>query len=127
MMMKNLVKVILIILLVLIAFYIYDKKLPSAFYLDYYRATADLNVRTGAGTKYSILFTLQKGDEVEVLSKKGNWFNIKHHDKIGYAYSKYLVNRISISYITLRLSQQPFLFVIIGIVVAVLFPILTSI
>ncbi len=61
-----------------------------SFATDYYIATTVLNVRTGAGTEYSVSFTLQKGDEVELLSKENNWYKIKYLGKTGYAYSKYL-------------------------------------
>jgi uncharacterized protein YgiM (DUF1202 family) len=61
-----------------------------SFATDYYIATSDLNVRTGAGTGYSVSFTLQKGDEVELLSKGNSWYKIKYLGKTGYAHSKYL-------------------------------------
>ena len=61
-----------------------------SFATDYYIATTDLNVRTGAGTGYSVSYTLQKGDEVEFLSKESNWYKIKYLGKTGYAHSKYL-------------------------------------
>jgi Bacterial SH3 domain len=57
---------------------------------EYYQATADLKVRTGAGKEYPVSFTLKKGDEVEVLSKNGSWYKIKYLEETGYAYSKYL-------------------------------------
>ncbi|MEO7308328.1 MAG: NERD domain-containing protein [Ferruginibacter sp.] len=57
---------------------------------EFYTATADLNVRTGGGTKYSVAFTLQRGDEVEILDKNSDWYQIKYFEKTGYAHSKYL-------------------------------------
>lgn len=57
---------------------------------EYYIATTDLNVRTGAGTQYSVIFTLQKGNEVEVLIKENNWYQIKYLEKKGFVYSEYL-------------------------------------
>jgi hypothetical protein len=60
------------------------------FATDDYRATENINVRSGPGTNYSVSFTLQKGDEVEVLSENGSWYEIKYLGKIGYAHSKYL-------------------------------------
>lgn len=66
-----------------------------SFAIDYYTATSDLNVRTGAGTEYAVSFTLQKGDEVEVLSKNGSWFEIDYLGEIGYAHSRYLKSRKS--------------------------------
>lgn len=87
---KKVNEVIIAILLVIIAFKASGNIVPSATDTDYYKATADLNVRSGAGSEYSILFTLQKGDEVEIISKGDNWYYIKYLDKKGYAYSRYL-------------------------------------
>jgi len=91
-------KAIVIILFLLIGFIIIvsESTLPSAT-TDYYITTADLNVRTGAGTKHSISFTIRKGDEVEILSKENNWYKIKHLERIGYAYSKYLRHSRTVS------------------------------
>src|SRR5688572_23194338 len=61
-----------------------------SFATDYYVATSDLNVRIGPGTGYSVSFTLQKGDEVELLSKENNWYKIRYFGRTGYAFSKYL-------------------------------------
>lgn len=55
-----------------------------------YVATTDLNVRAGAGSKYPISFVLQKGDEVQVLSKFGSWYRIKSSGKTGYSHSRFL-------------------------------------
>ena len=57
---------------------------------EFYIATAELNVRTGAGTKYAVVFTIQKGDEVEVLARENDWYQVKYYEKTGYAHSKYL-------------------------------------
>ncbi|MFN3641201.1 MAG: SH3 domain-containing protein [Flavobacterium sp.] len=62
----------------------------SAFATDYYTATTRLNVRNGAGTSYSVLFSINKGDEVELISKDNNWYEIKYKEKTGFASSKYL-------------------------------------
>ena len=61
-----------------------------SFANDYYITTSELNVRTGAGTGYAVSFTLQKGHEVEVLSRNGSWYKINYLGKVGYAHSKYL-------------------------------------
>lgn len=53
----------------------------------YYVATSDVDVRTGAGNDYPISFTLHKGDEVEVLSKDGRWYQIDYSGETGYAKS----------------------------------------
>jgi len=61
-----------------------------SFATDYYIATSDLNIRTGAGTRYPASFILHKGEEVELLSKEDNWYKIKYSGQTGYANSKYL-------------------------------------
>jgi uncharacterized protein YraI len=60
------------------------------FATDYYRATAVLNVRTGESTEYPVSFRLQKGDEVEILSKNNDWYRIRFLGNTGYVHSKYL-------------------------------------
>ncbi len=62
----------------------------SLFSADFYKSTTDLNVRSGPGTGYQVLFSLQYGDEVKVLSKSNSWYEIEYNGKIGYASSKYL-------------------------------------
>lgn len=62
----------------------------TTYATDYYLATADLTVRTGAGKRYAVSYTVEKGEEVEVLSKNGSWYKIKYGGQTGYAYSKYL-------------------------------------
>ncbi|XIH10767.1 hypothetical protein C1N87_30570 (plasmid) [Priestia aryabhattai] len=49
-----------------------------------------LNVRSGPGTGYSIVTTLNKGTEVEVLSSTNGWYNIMAGGKKGYVYGEYL-------------------------------------
>jgi len=62
-----------------------------SYAIDYFIATANLNVRIGPGEKYSISFTLQKGTEVELISKENNdWYRIKYLEKTGYASTNYL-------------------------------------
>lgn len=62
----------------------------TTFATHYYKAKTTLNIRSGAGTGYSILFTIDKGEEVEIISKKNDWFEIKYNEKTGFAFSKYL-------------------------------------
>lgn len=57
---------------------------------EYYVAMADLNVRAGPGIRHDVSFALQKGEEVEVLSKLGDWWMIRFQGKTGYAYGTYL-------------------------------------
>lgn len=38
------------------------------------------NVRSGPGTEYKILFTVEKGIPFSVLTRKANWIRIQHAD-----------------------------------------------
>lgn len=62
----------------------------TTYATEYYQATADLEVRTGAGKGYAVAFTIQRGNEVEVISKKGNWYKIEYAGRSGYVNAKYL-------------------------------------
>lgn len=51
-----------------------------------------LNFRSGPGTKYSIIGSLKKGNEVSVISELNGWSKINYGGKTGYVSSSYLVN-----------------------------------
>lgn len=53
--------------------------------------TANLNLRTGPGTGYSIILTIPKGTTVSVLGYSGSWSKLTYNGKTGYSYSSYLV------------------------------------
>jgi SH3-like domain-containing protein len=38
------------------------------------------NVRSGPGTNYELLFTVEKGVPFKVLERKGNWIHVVHAD-----------------------------------------------
>ena len=57
--------------------------------IKYVTATS-LNVRSGAGTSYSILGSLSKGTKVEVISTTNGWSKINYNGSIGYVSSQYL-------------------------------------
>lgn len=38
------------------------------------------NVRAGAGTKFKVLFTVEKGIPFKIIKRKGNWINVCHAD-----------------------------------------------
>lgn len=62
------------------------------------KTTAQLNVRSGAGTSYKKIGSLSKGAKVEIVSKLSNgWYKIKYKNTYGY---------VSGSYVKLD-SQQP--------------------
>jgi len=113
--MKKASKVITAIFVVLAVLIANENIMSSATDTDLYIATADLNVRTGAGTEYSIIFTLQRGDEVEILSKKGNWYKIRYSGKSGYAFSKYLEYSRTVPVANSRTVQQIMTNIVLGI------------
>ena len=45
---------------------------------DFYTTSSTISVRKGAGKNYPVVFTLQKGVEVEVLSKTVSWYQINY-------------------------------------------------
>lgn len=62
----------------------------GTFATDYYTATTNLNIRSGEGTEYPVLFELNEGEEVELISQDNSWDKIKYNGQTGYASSKYL-------------------------------------
>jgi len=87
---KKIGNVIVTVLLIIIVFIVNENLISFSTDKEYYTATTDLNVRNGAGTQYLVIFTLQRGNEVEVLKKENNWYQIKYLENKGYAYSEYL-------------------------------------
>lgn len=53
-------------------------------------ATTSVNVRSGPGTKYSIVSGLKRGDRVEWLGSEGKWGRVRYGGMICYVYGKYL-------------------------------------
>ncbi len=117
--MEKIGKVTIAILFILIILKVSENIILSKTDKDYYFATANLNIRAGIGVDYPVLFTLKKGDKVKVLSKKGNWYKIKHFEKKGYAYSKYLKHSKPVSDIKEFSSQQTISYIILGIFISV--------
>ena len=58
--------------------------------VTYYKTTSNLNMRTGASEKKSIIMTIPKGKQVTYISKSGSWFKVKYGSKTGYVSSAYL-------------------------------------
>ena len=52
--------------------------------------TDGLNFRNGAGTSYSIIKVLNKGEKVEVISESNGWSKVKHDLRLGYVASQYI-------------------------------------
>ncbi len=58
---------------------------------DIYYATTALNVRSGPGTKYSIVGSLNKNQQVTRIGKSGNWYKLLTTDgSTAYASASYL-------------------------------------
>ena len=85
---------ILGLLILVLAFVIKaEKSTPSN---EYYATSTGLNVRTGIGKKYPISFTLDKGDQIEILSKKRGRYKIEFEGKTGYVHSKFIIKKYDI-------------------------------
>ncbi|MFH5835267.1 SH3 domain-containing protein [Proteiniclasticum sp. C24MP] len=52
--------------------------------------TADLNLRSGPGTQYSVIAVMPKGTRVTVLSVSGSWAKVIYGSKEGYAHTAYM-------------------------------------
>lgn len=73
---------------------IFTMLLPAAAY-GYYTedtryATTSVNVRSGPGTKYSIVGGLNRGDIVKRTGESGKWVRVAYNGIEGYVYGKYL-------------------------------------
>lgn len=86
--------ILLGLLILVLAFAIKAEKSPSSN--EYYTTTTGLNVRTGIGKKYPISFTLDKGDQIEILYKKRGWYKIEFEGKTGYVHSKFIIKKYDI-------------------------------
>ena len=54
-------------------------------------AASTLNVRSGAGTNYSVVAKAYKGDKVELLESSNGWYKVKlSNGKVGWSSSKYI-------------------------------------
>lgn len=58
-----------------------------------------LNVRSGPGTDYSILYVLENRAVVDVIEASGIWYKISYNGQQGYAHSDYLVLSESPEYV----------------------------
>lgn len=68
---------------------------------QYIRCTADnVNLRSGAGTGFSILGQAEEGTMYAIIGKTGNWYKTYYRGKIAYLYAEYAAA------FTLPLSQN---------------------
>ena len=70
--------------------YVYSQYLSEKVTVKKYVNCSSLNVRTGAGTNYSIIKSIPRNTEVEVISTSNGWSKIKVDSTTGYVSSKYL-------------------------------------
>ena len=102
-----------------------EKSTPSN---EYYITTTGLNVRTGVGKKYPISFTLDKGDQIEILHKKRGWYKIEFEGKTGYVHSKFIIKKYDIKLETefpnTSKTRYILLLFAIGVVVSISIPII---
>lgn len=58
---------------------------------DIYKTTADLNLRSGPGSKYNSIGIVKNGENVSVLEKDNSlWFKVEYKGKNGFLSSKFL-------------------------------------
>ena len=84
--------------------YVYGSYVGDYSYTKYVIATT-LNVRSGAGTSYSVLGSLSKGTKVEVISTTNGWSKINYNGSIGYVSSQYLSSSSTDSSTSITLSS----------------------
>ena len=72
--------------------YLSDKKEESTTQIKYVNATS-LNMRSGPSTNYSVIQTLSRDTQVEVISVENGWAKIKYNSKIGYVSNQYLSDK----------------------------------
>ena len=84
--------------------YVYGSYVGDYSYTKYVIATT-LNVRSGAGTSYSVLGSLSKGTKVEVISTTNGWSKISYNGSTGYVSSQYLSSSSTDSSTSITLSS----------------------
>ncbi|MGN1015354.1 MAG: SH3 domain-containing protein, partial [Butyricicoccus sp.] len=60
-------------------------------------ATENVRVRSGAGTSYSVISMLYKGDSATKLSSSGGWVKVKVGSKTGYVSADFVTSKTSSS------------------------------
>jgi N-acetylmuramoyl-L-alanine amidase/uncharacterized protein YraI len=64
---------------------------PAPVAEDWRTTTANLNMRSGAGTSYSIILTVPSGTKLRVEAISGTWAKVSYSGKTGYVSTAYLV------------------------------------
>ena len=63
---------------------------PKPEYAKYLLANANVNLRSGAGTGYKILATLEKGGIVSGRGQSGDWYETVYKNQKAYVHKKYV-------------------------------------
>lgn len=91
--MKKHIKIIIILITILI-FHVTNTVIGKNNVLPFYKGEVIievLNVRQGTGTEFKIIDTLKKGDIVDVLAQKENWYIVQAQNGcIGCVYKEYI-------------------------------------
>ncbi len=114
---KNIIKIIAAVLLLLTVLVVNENIASFANEKVYYTATTGLNVRAGASTSYAVIFTLQEGNEVQLISKDNSWYQIRYLGKKGYAHSDYLEFSRTELNSNFQSFQQTLSYIVNGIIV----------
>ena len=85
--------------------YVYGSYVGNYATITQYVTATTLNVRSGAGTSYSVLGSLSKGTKVEVISTTNGWSKINYNGSIGYVSSQYLSSSSTDSSTSITLSS----------------------
>jgi len=112
-------KIIPALVLGFLVLFVYSNFLSSSNEQKDFIATTDLNVRTGPGTRYPVVFTLAKGNEVEVILKNDRWYKIRYEGKKGYAAAEFLAANSSGSDTRIQSVDQTASFIVKGIIVLI--------
>lgn len=71
-------------------------------------ATATINVRSGASTKYKSIGKIKKGTKVKILSTKNGWYKVKYSNKTGWSSGKYIKKSSSSSNVKKKITVKAY-------------------
>ncbi|MBQ9714522.1 MAG: C40 family peptidase [Clostridia bacterium] len=67
-----------------------EPEIPISTPMQYIRCTGNnVNLRSGAGTDYSVLGSAEKDTVYAVLGKMGNWYKTYYRNKVAYLHTSY--------------------------------------
>lgn len=67
-----------------------EPTIPQPTYAQYIRCTGDnVNIRTGAGTDYSVIGYAEKGTVYAIIEKVGSWYKTYYRNQVAYIYASY--------------------------------------